>query len=135
MAHILIVADEPQVLTLAESYLQQQGHRTISASSKEQALAALDAAHGVDLLFTDVGLKDDPQSGLELARAVSERKSDIKVLYATGQVITDGMKAMMIDGSATLEKPYTVDQLQAALIVYFGFNNSSPQSKSPTPSA
>jgi DNA-binding NtrC family response regulator len=135
MAHILIVADEPQVLALAESYLQQQGHRTSSASSKEQALALLDVADGVDLLFTDVGLKDNPQSGLELARVVSERKSDIKVLYATGQVITDGMKAMMIEGSATLEKPYTVDQLQAALIVYFGINKGSPQSKSPTPSA
>jgi hypothetical protein len=31
----------------------------------------------------------------------------------------DGMRAMMVETSAVLEKPYTVDQLQTALSVHF----------------
>jgi hypothetical protein len=37
----------------------------------------------------------------------------------TGQSVTDGMRAMMVERSALLEKPYTVEQLQTALIVHF----------------
>jgi hypothetical protein len=41
------------------------------------------------------------------------------VLYATGQAVTDGMRAMMVENSAVLEKPYTVDQLQTSLSMHF----------------
>ena len=124
MAHILIVEDEATVLVLTESYLREQGHHTVSASTKEQALAVLSVAEGIEVLFTDIGLTDDAQAGLELAKLVRERHPQMKVLYSTGQTITDGMKAMMVEGSTVLEKPYTVDQLQAALTVHFGIKPS-----------
>jgi hypothetical protein len=50
---------------------------------------------------------------------VRERQPDLAVLYATGQAVTDGMRAMMVENSAVLEKPYTVEQLQASLSVHF----------------
>ena len=120
MALVLIVEDEEQVRVLSESYLREQGHRTLSASTTEEALAVLDVADGVDVLFTDLGLKDDMQGGLALAKKAVGRRPGLKVLYVTGQSVTDGMKAMMIEGSALLSKPYTVDQLQTALVVHFG---------------
>ncbi len=120
MAGVLIVEDEEQVRVLAESYLNEQGHHTVSAATPVEALAVLDVAAGVDVLFTDIGLKDERYGGLELAKEARQRKPDLKVLYTTGQDVTDGMKAMMVEGSAMLEKPYTVDQLQAALTVHFG---------------
>ena len=55
MAVVLIVEDEEQVRLLAESYLQEQGHQTVSAATAEEALAALEATERVDLLFTDIG--------------------------------------------------------------------------------
>ncbi len=44
----------------------------------------------------------------------------MKVLYTTGQTVTDGMKALLVDGAKLLEKPYTVDQLSTTLAVHFG---------------
>jgi CheY-like chemotaxis protein len=57
-----------------------------------------------------------------MAKEAVGRRPDLKVLFTTGSAITDGLKAMMVEKSAVLEKPYTVDQLQAALSVHFGIN-------------
>jgi CheY-like chemotaxis protein len=122
MSTVLIVEDEDQVRVLAESYLREQGHQTVSAATGEEALAVFEVVDRIDLMFTDVILKGDIHAGLELAKEAVGRRPDLKVLYTTGSAITDGMKAMMVEKSAVLEKPYTVDQLQAALSVHFGIN-------------
>jgi DNA-binding NtrC family response regulator len=128
MALVLIVEDEEQVRVLAESYLRGEGHRTLSASTVDEALAALDVADGVDILFTEIGLNDAIHGGLELAKEVVQRRPGLKVLYASDQSVTDGMRAMFVEGSAFLEKPYTVDQLQASLVVHFGLRPQPPTS-------
>jgi CheY-like chemotaxis protein len=122
MGTVLIVEDEDQVRVLAESYLREQGHQTVSAASPEEALAVFDVVDRVDVMFTDVILKGDIHAGLELAKEAVQRRPELKVLFTTGSAVTDGMKAMMVDKSAVLEKPYTVDQLQTALTVHFGIN-------------
>jgi DNA-binding NtrC family response regulator len=126
MAIVLVVEDEEQVRVLAGSYLQEHGHQTISAATVDEALAVLDVGDPIDLLFTDLGLKDDLQAGLKLAKTASERRPGLKVLYTTGQAITDGMKVMMVEGSALLPKPYTVDLLLSLLSERFGVG-SGPQ--------
>jgi len=120
MAVVLIVEDEEQVRVLAESYLEEHGHKTLTAATAEEALAALEATDGVDLLFTDIGLHSDIHAGLTLAKAAVQRRPGLKVLYTTGQGVTDGMIAMFVAGSALLPKPYTVDQLQSILQNHFG---------------
>jgi DNA-binding NtrC family response regulator len=130
MAFVLIVEDEEQVLVLAESYLQEHGHETRSADTIEGALAIL-ANEEVDVLFTDIGLRGDLQAGLELAKQARERHPDLRVLYTTGQTVTDGMKALFVEGAKLVEKPYTVDELSAALAVHFGIRPNSP-STTPT---
>jgi len=120
MANILIVEDEDHLRVLAESYLREHGHVTFSAATKEQALAALEVAK-IDLLFVDVGLYDDRQVGLDLAKEAVEQFPEMKVLYTTGQSVTDGMKALLVENAALLPKPYTVEQLQTILALKFGF--------------
>jgi DNA-binding NtrC family response regulator len=124
MGTVLIVEDEDQVRVLAESYLREQGHQTVSAATPEEALAVFDVVDRVDVMFTDVILKGDIHAGLELAKEAVQRRPELKVLFTTGSAVTDGMKAMMVEKSAVLEKPYTVDQLQTALTVHFGINPS-----------
>jgi DNA-binding NtrC family response regulator len=120
MAAILIVEDETQVRVLAESYLRDQGHATLSAANIEEAMALLDLPQEIDLLFTDIGLQGDVQAGLTLAQRAIERRPALRVLYTTGLAVTDGMKAMFVEHSAFLPKPYTIDQLQTILSVNFG---------------
>ena len=122
MGTVLIVEDEDQVRVLAESYLREQGHQTVSAATREEALAVFDVVDRVDVMFTDVILKGDIHAGLDLAKEAVQRRPELKVLFTTGSAVTDGMKAMMVDKSSVLEKPYTVDQLQTALSVHFGIN-------------
>jgi DNA-binding NtrC family response regulator len=119
VAVILVVEDEAQVLVLAESYLREQGHQTFSASSVAEALAVLDRAETIDVLITDIGLMDEREGGLVLAREAIKRRPNVRVLYTTGQAVTDGTRALLVEGSALLEKPYTVDQLAASLSVHF----------------
>jgi DNA-binding NtrC family response regulator len=128
VAAILIVEDEEQVRVLAESYLREQGHRTLSAATMEQTFALLDGPAEIDLLSVDIGLYDNRGVGLDLAKQAVRRKPELKVLYTTGQVVTDGMKALFVENSALLPKPYTVEQLQAMLTVSFGIKPTTAPS-------
>src|SRR6185312_8053892 len=61
---VLIVEDEDQVRVLAESYLRENGHRTLSASTAAEALALLGVSDGIEILFTDIVLQGDVHGGL-----------------------------------------------------------------------
>lgn len=123
MAVVLIVEDEVQVLVLTESCLQELGHKTLSAVTAAEALAIFETEQAIDVLFIDIGLQNDLQAGLGLAQKAAQRRPDLKVLYATAQPVTDGTKALMVEGSAVLEKPYTLSQLEASLTVHFGIKH------------
>ena len=119
MATVLLVEDEDQVRVLAESYLEEQGHNVLTAASAEGALAVLQGDHSIDVLFTDLGLKEKIDGGLDLAQQAVELRPRLKVLYTTGRPITDGTRARFVADSAVLPKPYTVEQLLTALSVHF----------------
>ncbi|MBO0716039.1 MAG: response regulator [Rhizobiales bacterium] len=119
MAVVLVVEDEEQVRVLAESYLEEQGHRVLSAGTPAGALALLHQSPAIDLLFTDLDLKGDIDAGIALAQAAIKLRPQLRVLYTTGRAITDGMKARFVPGSATLAKPYTVEELRNSLLTSF----------------
>ena len=56
-------------------------------------MAILQRTTNVDLLLTDIDLKDVIASGIELAQDAVVRWPNLKVLYTTGRDLTDGMKA------------------------------------------
>jgi DNA-binding NtrC family response regulator len=119
MAVILLVEDEEQVRVLAESYLEEQGHQVLSAGSPDGAMALLKRIPHVDVLFTDIDLKDKIASGIELAQDAAALWPHLKVLYTTGRGLTDGMKARFVENSAFLSKPYTVEELLRTLSEHF----------------
>ena len=112
------------ILTLARSFLEEQGHRRPPAATADQALAILTGSEAVDALFVDIILNGDTQAGLELAKRAVKLNSHLKVVYSTGLSVTDDMKALFVPGSAVLEKPYTVDQLLTSFSVHFQMGRS-----------
>ena len=111
MARVLLVEDEISVLILGpKSVLQGLGHSTLSAASSAEALVLLENGD-VDLLFTDIRLPEGDLGGFDLAKTAREINPNLKVLYTTGAALTDGMKAMIVDGGAMLLKPYTAPEL------------------------
>jgi DNA-binding NtrC family response regulator len=117
VADVLILEDDEAVRVLAESVLQEHGHSTLSASTIDQATALLDSDRKIDLLFTDIGLHGDLQAGLIFAKEAIVRRPEM--LYTSGQGVTDGMRALFVEKSAFLPKPYRVDQLVTTLLARF----------------
>jgi DNA-binding response OmpR family regulator len=66
MAIVLMVEDEEQIRVLAESVLQEAGHKVITATGIEGAAALLDTDQRIDVLFLDLNLGGDPEAGLWL---------------------------------------------------------------------
>jgi CheY-like chemotaxis protein len=115
MGAILIVEDEPTVLMLAEFFLIDAGHLTLTAADVPQAMAIIEAGHAIDLLFTDIGLRDATQGGIALAREARGFYPGVAVLYTTGQTVTDGMRELFVEGSDLLVKPYIASDLTGAI--------------------
>jgi len=115
MARVLLVEDEVSILILVESVVQGLGHSTLTAGSMAEALALFDYPGDIVALFTDIRLPEGDLAGLELAKKACERNPSLKVLYTTGQTITDGMKAMFVENGRLLPKPYTVRELTTAV--------------------
>jgi DNA-binding NtrC family response regulator len=115
MASILVIEDEEQLRVLAVSLCEEMGHTAASASNMDEALALLDTEESFDLIFTDLSLHGHDEAGLALATEAVHIRGAIPVLYTTGQAVTEGMKAMFVEGSSFLPKPYTFEQLNAAV--------------------
>ncbi len=118
MATILIVEDELQISALVQSFIEEQGHKALSAATADEALGILNGPESVDALFVDITLKGDMQAGIEFAKRAVELKPDLKVLYSTGLTVTDDMKALVLPGSIILEKPYSEDEILTSLSVH-----------------
>jgi CheY-like chemotaxis protein len=112
MAVILVVEDEVFTRQIAEMMIQDWGHDTLSASDAVEALVFLRSDQHIDALFTDIYLKDSVLGGCTLAHQAIELRPGLRVLYTTGNFVTDKMRALFIAGTKCLCKPYTQDQLQ-----------------------
>jgi CheY-like chemotaxis protein len=112
MSVILVVEDDVFIREIAEMMIQDWGHRTLSASDVDEALSLLRSPQHIDALFTDIYLKTAVLGGCELARQAIALRPKLRVLYTTGNSVTDKMKALFVEGRHFLRKPYTPDQLQ-----------------------
>jgi CheY-like chemotaxis protein len=112
MAVILVVEDDVFIRQVAEMMIQDWGHDILSASDAEEALVFLRSAQHIDALFTDIYLKHSVLGGCELAHQAIELRPKLRVLYTTGNFVTDKMKALFVEGTECLRKPYTQHQLE-----------------------
>jgi hypothetical protein len=56
-------------------------------------------------------LEEGGPNGLELAQKAVAMRPKLKVLYTTGADVTDGTRALFVEGSVFVPKPYTPAQL------------------------
>src|ERR1700675_253918 len=115
MAVILVVEDDVFIRQVAEMMIQDWGHDILSASDADEALIFLRSAQHIDALFTDIYLKHSVLGGCELAHQAIELRPKLRVLYTTGNYVTDKIKAQFVAGMECLRKPYTPHQLRHSL--------------------
>jgi len=112
MAVILVVEDDVFTRTIAELMIQDWGHDTLSAGDVDEALSLLRSPQHIDALFTDIYLQTAVLGGCDLAHQAIKLRPNLRVLYTTGNSVTDKMKALFVGGTHFLGKPYTPYQLQ-----------------------
>jgi PAS domain S-box-containing protein len=104
-ACILVVEDNDDVRELAERVLAASGYDVLAAPSGESALALLEDAWQVDLLFTDV-IMPGGMNGLQLIERVRALRPELPALVTTGymdDLQSRGGRAAALD---VLAKPY-----------------------------
>ncbi len=106
----LLVDDNPEVLRVSKTLLEQLGYRVDAVAGPEAALQAIDAAK-FDLVLSDIVMAGS-MNGLELARAIQERHPEVPVILATGYSKAAEEAAAEF---TVLRKPYELAGLNRAL--------------------
>ncbi len=109
---VLLVEDEPGVLTLARSVLKSYGYQVIEAKSGVDALRVWEQYNTrVNLLLTDMVMPGG-MSGHDLAKKLRTEKHDLRVIYTSGYSIeTLGQDFSLGKGMLFLKKPYNPQSL------------------------
>ncbi len=109
-AKILVVDDEPSILTLLQEALSQWGYQVTCASTVEEALVAL-GTELFDAALTDIRMPDT--SGLDLLREIKKQDESIEVIVMTGYpTITSAVEALKEGAYDYLSKPLILDELR-----------------------
>ena len=99
---VLIVEDEFFVRCELADCAREAGFVVVEASSAKQALAACHVKTAVCALITDIQL-EDPTNGWDLAEAFRAVRSDMPVIYTSGN---GSNRARSVPNSLFFDKPY-----------------------------
>lgn len=112
---VLLVDDDPLVLSSISAMLQQAGCEVTPAEGAAAALVAFEqalASSPFDTVVTDLGLPG--MRGDELARLVKQRAPSTSVLVMTGQA-PESVRRDLPDADGVIGKPLRMAALRAAL--------------------
>jgi two-component system KDP operon response regulator KdpE len=109
-AKVLVVDDEPQILTALSRGLQRVGHEIIVARNGEDGLAAAAAARP-DLVLLDLKLPD--LDGIEVVRRL-RTWSTVPIVLLSGQG-SERARVAALDAGADdfVDKPFSMEELRA----------------------
>ncbi|AAU15524.1 response regulator transcription factor [Bacillus cereus] len=109
---ILVVDDEPDILTFIEDSLVMEGYEVRSALNGEEALKQLDSS--VDLIILDVMLPD--MNGFKVCEKMRESyPCPILFLSADGSE-RSRIEGLLIGGDDYISKPFSLKELKARII-------------------
>ncbi|NHZ98085.1 EAL domain-containing protein [Massilia sp. CCM 8734] len=106
---ILLIDDEPRLLSALHELLRDRGFELVTASSGAEALAQL-SARRFDLVLLDLRLPD--MSGHEIMDFINERDIDADVIVMSGDVgIEAAIGALKRGAYDYLRKPYSREEM------------------------
>jgi len=113
---ILVVEDDPKVLRLTVTRLEELGYQVIAATSGPNAMDVLKQHENIDLVLSDVVMPGG-MTGFDVADQALALRPDLKILLATGYA--KGVEPR--DGTSAkadyriLRKPYGMKELAGTL--------------------
>jgi diguanylate cyclase (GGDEF)-like protein len=123
---VLVVEDEEALLKLAREFLEDSGYHVLEARNGTEALEVSDSFKGrIHVVLTDVVMPK--MNGWELAKRLSLRRPDTKVLYCSGYADDTVVRQGLLDPEVNfLRKPFTLDTLQRTLRDVLSSNPKTP---------
>jgi two-component system, cell cycle sensor histidine kinase and response regulator CckA len=127
---ILVVDDDPEVLSLAVDILRMAGYTVLGTGDPRHALRlARTPAEPLHLLLTDVVMP--LMSGLQLAAEVRALRPEVKILlmsaYRTKEI--EDYRTRLAPGGPFLDKPFTVPALEQAVQAALDYTAPVPRSR------
>ena len=106
---ILLVDDEPNIIELAQLYLEREGYRTITASNGKAALNAVEKERPA-LMVLDVMMPE--VDGLEVCRTLRGKKDPVAILMLTARdEDIDKILGLELGADDYLTKPFNPREL------------------------
>ena len=112
---VLVVEDEPEVMSVVLENFVDLGYKVVMAQSAAEALERLHEDQSIDLLFTDI-VMPGKMNGVELAQEAQRLYPRLCVLLTSGyanQVLVDDYA--LLPSFDILAKPYRHDELARRL--------------------
>lgn len=107
-ATVLVVDDEPQILRILTSSLEEKGYTVLSASDAESAeMIVLNYPEEIRLLVTDVILPG--MNGIELGRKLKNQNPNLHVMLMSGfseEVLSQ--HGLFAGNSDFIQKPFSI---------------------------
>jgi CheY-like chemotaxis protein len=115
MARVLVVDDDPDLLTLVGLQLRQHGHKVVTADSGREALSTVDELGPPDVAVLDVAMPE--MNGLELLQHLRAREGmeELPAIFLSARVGPEDISAGKALGALYLTKPYVMRALLAAI--------------------
>jgi two-component system response regulator PilR (NtrC family) len=109
MARILLVDDEPSILSVLTTLMKSEGHDPVPVRGGDKAKDVLLSDY-FDLMITDIRM--DPVDGMELLKIAHRERPGMAVImltaYGSVETAVEAMKAGAFD---YVTKPFKVDEL------------------------
>jgi CheY-like chemotaxis protein len=124
---VLLVEDEPAVLSLAARVLQGRGYQVLQARDGSEALQVLEDHTGpIDILITDVVM---PRlGGPELVERLQEARPQTPIIYMSGYTDDKTVRDIMADSGVNfLQKPFSPAALAELTRQVLGGTRGAPR--------
>lgn len=114
MTRILVVDDDPKILSMLKRGLVLEGYEVEAAASGQEALRLANQSNP-DLVVLDVMLPDPGPNGLEIARSLRQN-GPLPILMLTAKdTVPDRVKGLEAGADDYLVKPFAFDELAARI--------------------
>ena len=114
---VLVVEDEPLILSDAAAMIQDAGFDVIEARSADEAIEILTARSDIRVVFTDIEMPGS-MDGLRLARVVRDKWPPVELIVTSGRhKLSEGD---LPERGGYIGKPYTPREVTEAIRAFCG---------------
>jgi len=123
MARVLLIEDDPDTGDSLKAMLELSGHEVTWAHQGREAMALIHPSH--EVILTDILMPE--MDGIESIQFFRKNHPDVAIVAMTAQRDSPYLRAAALFGAkATLYKPFSIQELDAAIRKVAGATPPAP---------